>query len=491
MHFYKKREGIALINLIKNELIKIFHKKGLYILGVILFVIMLLNVVISLQFESQLFDGLDNFYYETLEEGLDSYDLSNSEDVSWYVQDKTELEVYHLLKEYEYTSPEYYYIDTVGSSFIEDMYNAQYIEKNEEAYLLAKEKYDTFLSTLENYDWRSHITEEMENTKKQISAFEESAASASLSEEDIQREIEELQYQVDGYQFRLDKDIAPAYTSLSDLVDTYVSSAVAYASLSKDESYYKDRTDLLAKREVEENYFTSKYKLENDLLVSDNSLQQNFTYTFLGVDFFLLIAIFIVAGGILSEEFNKGTIKQLLVRPHSRIKILFSKMIAAFLAIVFFGVVYYFVDFIMEAIQCGEIQSFWQPMVVYDFNKHAVVLYSTLSYCFIHFLAVLPIYAIIFIFVFFMGAFTLNTAGTIVAGFALYLFSDFVTILAPKKITAFLPTCCWNFTEYLFGGISSNPYASLGLSIFICLLTFVLLAFASFVVFRRRDIKNQ
>lgn len=480
-----------MINLIKNELTKIFHKKGLYIFGAILLILMFFNLFISLRYGDQLVDRLDSFYYESLEEGLDSYDLSNPEDASWYVQDKTDLETYQLLKEYAYESPEYYYIDTIGNPLIETMYHAKYIEKDDEKYNQAKEEYEAFLSSLNNYDWRHLVLSEQEKVKEQISALEGSISSDSEEAESVKKEIEALQYQVEGYQFRLDRDIAPAYTKESALVETYVSSATEYASLSKDESYYKDRNALLSKRETEENYYVSKYKLENEFVIKESSLQDNFTSSFLGIDIFVLIAIFIVAGGIVSEEFNKGTIKQLLVRPHSRAKILLSKMIAAVIAVLLFSVFYYLADFVVEAIECGEMQSLWQPMVVYDFHKSAIVEYSTISYCFIHWLAVLPVYAIIFMFVLFMGAFTLNTAGTIVAGFALYFLSDLVDVLAPQKITAFLPTSCWNFTEYLFGGVSSNPYASLGLSVVVCVLTFAVLTAAAFLCFQRRDIKNQ
>ena len=42
-----------------------------------------------------------------------------------------------------------------------------------------------------------------------------------------------------------------------------------------------------------------------------------------------------IAGTIVSEEFNKGTIKLLLVKPYTRNKILLSKFITTLIMIVF------------------------------------------------------------------------------------------------------------------------------------------------------------
>ncbi len=50
---------------------------------------------------------------------------------------------------------------------------------------------------------------------------------------------------------------------------------------------------------------------------------------------FIIVMIVMIAGTIVSEEFNKGTIKLLLVRPYSRNKILLSKFITVLIMIIF------------------------------------------------------------------------------------------------------------------------------------------------------------
>lgn len=137
-----------MISLVKNELIKIFHKKGLYILGIILIIIIALNLFITLGYEDDLVNGMNELYYESLENGIEAYDLEDTEDINWYIQDKTELEVYNLLSKYDYESPEYYFIDTNGRVIIEEMLIAQYMTKTDEEIARTQADYDNFLKKL-------------------------------------------------------------------------------------------------------------------------------------------------------------------------------------------------------------------------------------------------------------------------------------------------------------------------------------------------------
>ena len=51
----------------------------------------------------------------------------------------------------------------------------------------------------------------------------------------------------------------------------------------------------------------------------------------------LLVAV-LIASGIISDELDKGTIKQLLVKPFTRNKIFMSKLIASMIIVLFFMV---------------------------------------------------------------------------------------------------------------------------------------------------------
>ena len=139
----------------------------------------------------------------------------------------------------------------------------------------------------------------------------------------------------------------------------------------------------------------------------------------------------------------------------------------------------------------GEIGSIFQSVIVYDFSDETIRELSTFYYCFSYWLATLPVFIILYLFAIFMGVLTLNTTGTIVSGFGLYFASSIISGVLPSKIVAFLPTSCWDFRSYLFGGISTNQYASFGLSVGICLLTILILIMLAVWLFKRLDVKNQ
>ena len=80
----------------------------------------------------------------------------------------------------------------------------------------------------------------------------------------------------------------------------------------------------------------NKYILESEIDVNKRDslkgMLQNF-YNEFGI--FIIVIIVMIAGTIVSEEFNKGTIKLLLVKPYSRKKILLSKFFASIIILIF------------------------------------------------------------------------------------------------------------------------------------------------------------
>ena len=58
------------------------------------------------------------------------------------------------------------------------------------------------------------------------------------------------------------------------------------------------------------------------------------------------------------------------------------------------------------------------------------------------------------------------------------------------KYLSWVPSLCWDFTDYLFGGISSYKYSNLYLSLFVSIVTFLIFFIGSFICFKKKDIKN-
>ena len=150
-----------MINLVKNELNKIFHKKGLYIL---------LVLVLGLSFSSFLIsnftpDSDDGAYievqYKYYEEHLSEYDLSNREELRMYADDYAIYKELELKLDYpDSFGPEYYYIENTIGPVLTSMYYAKFVTENEIEYNTYKELYDSYVLKLKNFDWKGDLEQE-------------------------------------------------------------------------------------------------------------------------------------------------------------------------------------------------------------------------------------------------------------------------------------------------------------------------------------------
>lgn len=90
----------------------------------------------------------------------------------------------------------------------------------------------------------------------------------------------------------------------------------------------EDSLDATTKKETQDQITISQYRLDHNVApLSSESVQGHMQAAPYFMTFVLLFVV-IVAGGIVSSEFSKGTIKMLLTRPVSRFKILLSKLLS-------------------------------------------------------------------------------------------------------------------------------------------------------------------
>ena len=117
--------------------------------------------------------------------------------------------------------------------------------------------------------------------------------------------------------------------------------------------------------EAKENAEKSKYIIEQGKDIKNTSDSRGFLLNvFSRYELFIIITIVLIAGAIVSEEFNKGTIKLLLVRPFSRAKILLAKFITVVITVLFIMVVTVILQFIVGGIFFG-FDSLSIPAVIY------------------------------------------------------------------------------------------------------------------------------
>ena len=472
-----------MINLVKNELIKIFSKKGLYIYGIIIIFIMAFNLVVE---KTRVFDNSFT-YYNTSEERLSKYDLNNSEELEWYVDEKSDLEKFKLLEDYDSKSPEYYYIEKEVFATIKKMNIYKYIEKNDELFNEAQEEYNNQIKLLEDYDWRLKLEEDKKSLEDELGELKTQGNAESSDDR-----IYQIECELEGIRYRLKNNVAPSYTHISSIVDDYIIYSEMYRAMNKDESAYKSNSELIEKRNTEKRYYLAKYNIENDIVMSnDISFRDDFVGDVTGAVMLYIIAMVIIAGGIFAEEFNKGTIKQLLIKPYSRTKIYVSKILAIFIALLAFILFYNTIAFVFYWILDGNISTIFDPIIDYSFRKNAIVEYNTFGYIFIRYLSSLPQLIILILLCVFIGVITTNTVSSVISVFCLDFINALISEFLSEKIIALIPMNCWNFDTYLEFGISAYNYSSLGKSLFICSLTIIILFILGLIIFKRKDIKNQ
>lgn len=237
----------------------------------------------------------------------------------------------------------------------------------------------------------------------------------------------------------------------------------------------------------------NKYILDNKINTNKiNDTRGILINLFTEYELFLIILIVMIVGTIISEEFNKGTIKQMLIKPYTRIQILLSKYITSIIVILFSIVVLILFQLILGFI-FKTLSTINVPVAIYNISKSKIETYNVFNYLLIIIVNKLPMFILIMTFVFLVGIITLNSQITITLGLMLYIISSIfnVTLLnISLKISQFLITTNWDFTTYLFGIEPKNIYLSLDKSLATCIIYLLFTTILSFVIFNKKEVKN-
>ena len=254
-------------------------------------------------------------------------------------------------------------------------------------------------------------------------------------------------------------------------------------------SYEEEKAYQLAKEDAEK----SRYAIEQSKDIYNTTDAREFLLNvFSKYELFIIITIVLIAGAIVSDEFNKGTIKSLLVRPYSRTKILFAKFITVLITVLFIMVVTVILQFIIGGILLG-FDSLSIPNVVYNFKTGKIMEVGILKSIICTGLGKLPIYVLLGTLAFALSTLFNNTAVAITITLLGYMASSIVNQFAyyyDMEWLKFFVTPNWDFTQFFYGNLPLIKGMSIPVSIIICLVYFVIMIIPTFVVFNKRNIKN-
>ncbi len=482
--------------LVKIELKKLFSKKIIYIFLIVLFG---LNVGTTLleKYVTKILGALDSATTaELYKQSMESYDLDNPEQARYYADDKTTYDTLILAKDYDISSAEYIYVMDDMRTNIACMNESKYVTKDDVAYAECEEKYNEQVAFLKNFDWKKLIENKKEETKEELANVKTLLAMGEISKEDADKQTKVLNLQMDVLEYRLKHEIPIDQSSVSIHLEQYPGAYEAYLDSDKDKNLI-EHNDKIMKQEREKEYFISKYKFEHELFqrsknktLTGGTTADSILNVFSG-GMMSLLFLLLIAGGIIAEEYNKGTIKQLLLKPYTRTKILTSKILTVLITFTLFMFVYALMTGIINGVVFGEFKSILDPVLVYDFNKGKVLEINLFVRCCQLFLAVLPMFLILLGVSVLVGIATTNTSVALIVPLVISIASTIINAFAKGKIFAYLPTMCWNLSEFLDGGLPAFKYLTLVKSISVDAVTiFILFAFA-YAIFKRKDIKNQ
>ena len=462
-----------MIRLMKNEILKLVKKKSFY---VVTFIFILFCILTNIVYQSS-FDSIQEEEVDVEEIELENkeLDLENNDDLLLYVENLTILKMEELKQEYSNSSADYL-IDHFLYNTIYHMYEATYILDDDELAQAYSLQLDEEVERVSRDDWESFVLERISYLEERIEESEgtEQERYQALLDLAIYRRENKVNYDVDSY--------------LNQALLFLEENTFEYVNLLHDDDLSKEEESRLSF--LEEEMTIRKYILEHqEDILNDTTLRAvliNFPAEF---GLFILIYVIMIAGSIVSEEYTRGTIKYLLVKPFKRRTILTSKLLVVLLMIPVIMLFMSVVEILLGGIQLG-FDSLSVPVLLYV--DGTITIYSVLGYLASLLLSSLPMYLVIGILGFMISTITSSTSAAITISFLFYLLGNVISNLAlvyDLPIFKGFVSLYWDFS-YLVSH-TGQPYgASIGQSILIVGIYLVIMLCIAYVTFVKKDVKN-
>ena len=495
-----------MIKLIQNELIKIFKRKSIYVLLIIsVFAIIAYNYTNPDQNSKPIELGTKDIPITSMEKSLETMDKNTER----YIKQKTTVDFYKLYNSYTEESWQRYalneerrghYIGNTSFDYHDIELCLQTINEYElsensgitaESYEFAKERYNNYVKLLDADDWQEFIKYEIKN-------LEEIKKQESLSDE----EKLIISLEIDICELRLKNNVKYGNDMPNKYLEKYreYNETLAYYQnigeiSEEDQQQYMQRSY----KQYEANRALAKYAIENNVtqdLFYYNKVdaRNSFIRVFDNFNLIIVIIIIYISSNIITEETNKGTIKNLLIKPHKRSTILISKILACLITVIITMIFIVIAQYIVGGITFG-FDSYELEYVGYDYNNHKLITMNLFSYIALVAIAKIPIYIMIIAFCVFMSVINNNMAMTMILTLIIFIIcstaiAEWSKVEALSVITRFFITNNWDFSTYLFGQISNVEGVNFAFSVIVYMVYFLLLLNVAIRKFNKKEINN-
>ncbi len=493
-----------MIKLIQNELIKIFKRKSIYFLFLIsIIAIIIYNNINPDQNEALSFNSSTKDYnIEAMEKALDKIPSDTEE----YITQKASIELYKVYNSFEEGSWQRYALKEENSGMVINNVNTNYnldinkyleniikyeldskYEISEETYNTSKTKYNEYLQALNSNDWKEFVRLKIRNLKELKNASSE-----------------ELNIEIEYYNLRLENDINFWYNIQNQYVQEYKSNSYGILAMRN----YENESQAFINENINRykaNMSLCKYAIENNIdydisnndnLILDNKIDARISFirTFEHFEIIIVIIIIYISTTIVTEETNKRTIKSLLTKPHKRSTILLSKIFACIITTIISMLVILIAQYIVGGITFG-FDSYKSGYIGYNYTNGQVFTMNLFIYNLLVGISKLPMYVIMILFCIFIGIINNHTSMSMIVTLIIFLISNVVIVEWSKVeslslVTRYFITNNWDFSTYLFGGISNISGVTFFSSIIIYIIYMILLLGLSIYKFNKKEINN-
>ena len=488
---------MSLNSLVKNELIKIFKKKTIYItMGVIFLLLIFMNCMFKYANNGNTINYYlySENYVQSLKSELETLNPDKPSDVTTYINILSDIQLSEIMEQHKDAEWKLAIINERIAPYISERNTYQYgAEKNEEQVEIINQEIDELLTKLDENDWKYFAKEDLAQAEQQIEELnrqkEQTEDTAVIKNIDSQIQTAKTEKEIAEY--RINKEIPYGNDYLNRAISNLQmanSNLVNFGNV--DELAYQEKLEYNSYLEVQAE---SRYILDtgNDINNSDSlkGILQSF-YSQFGI--FLIVVVVMIAGTIVSEEFNKGTIKLLLVKPYTRNKILMAKAITTLIMIIFVIIVTLLMEILIGGIIFG-FDSLSEPVVAYNFNTNTIQEMNIFANLGLQTLTQLPMIILLATLAFAISTIFSNSTLAITISLLGYMSSSIINQLAIGYDLQFLKyfvTMNWDLSMYLYGGLPYMEGMSMLLSILICVAYFLIMMIPTFIVFKKRNIKN-
>lgn len=489
-----------MIKLVQIELEKILKRKSIYIIWGLMLIFCLLNNILYYTD----YDNEGNYKYleqedikqeqNELKNEIKKYNQNNPNEISIYVTLKTKLDILNLKQNFSQNSWQYKKINTYLYDIIYQINYYECIEQKSNQLEILKEDYKKLLSNFTNNNYSYFLKMEInknidiqQTLKEKYNKIED-----EKNKQEIQTQIENNKFKLKILNYRLKNNLIEDNSYLNITLENYQINyeKVEYYKKIGNKKTYQEKIDYqnsLSELKI------SEYILKNQKNINkQNNLNNQLRTIVEDYEIFIIILILIVCSTIICDEFKTGTIKLLLIKPYSRGKILLSKYFCSIIVIA----VSILILIIMQIVIGGiifSVDSLNIPVVIYNFNRESIIEYSIWQYMIIRIIAMLPFFLMIITISFFLAVMSNSTIISITIPLMLYMFTPTITTIASKyqlNFMKYLVNINWNIKDYLFGKLPQVQFINFKFSMILLLIYFIILLILTFIIFKKRNIKN-